>query len=68
MIELDLVKLQGCLIWELKVLAAIRRMCVEHEINVGWCTEREVETAGLHEALRRVRKVRGDVLVVKPKR
>ncbi len=68
MIELDLVKLQKCMIWELEVLASIRCMCVAHQIDVLWCAEREREVAELHEALRKVRKARGDVLVVKPKR
>lgn len=68
MIELDLVKLQGCLIWELKILAAVRRMCVDHGIDVTWCTNQEQETAKLHEQLRKVVKMRGEILVVKPKR
>jgi len=68
MIELDLVKLQGCLIWELKVLAVIRRVCVEHGADVEWCANQEQETAKLHEALRMVRKLRGDVMQIRDKR
>ncbi|GAI08397.1 unnamed protein product [marine sediment metagenome] len=67
MIELDLEKVQGCLIWKLRVLAAIRCMCVAHEMDVAWCADEERETARLHECLRKVRKAKGDVLVVKPK-
>lgn len=68
MIELSLDKVMGCLIWELKVLAAIRCMCVAHEIDCTWCANQERETAELLRAVRRVIKVKGDVLVVKPKR
>ena len=68
MIELDLDKVQGCLIWELKVLASIRCMCVAHGIDVAWCAEQERETAGVLRAVRKIVEVKGNVLVVKQKR
>lgn len=68
MIELDLKKLMGCLIWELKILAAVRRMCAEQGFDMTVLAEQEREAARLHESLRLVVKAKGDVLVVKPKR
>ncbi|MBA7658239.1 hypothetical protein ES703_66188 [subsurface metagenome] len=68
MIELDLEKVRKCLIWNMKVLASIRCMCVANGIDVAWCADEERETAKLHENLRKLIKVKGDVLVVKPKR
>lgn len=65
MIELDLKKLMGCLIWELKIVAAVRRMCADRGIETTWLDEQEREAAKLHESLRLVVKMKGDVLVVK---
>ncbi len=67
MIELDLDKVMVSLIWELKVLAAIRCVCAAHKIDVGWCANQERETAELLRSVRRVVKVKGNVLVVKEK-
>lgn len=67
MVELDLRKLMDCLIWELKVLAAVRRACADHGIETGWLDSQEGEVAKLHESLRMVVKMRGDVLCVREK-
>lgn len=64
MIEIDLVRLQKCLIWQLRALAAIRRMCEGEAIDLAWSEVQEREVAKLHEQLRKLRKARGDMLVV----
>ena len=68
MIELDLDKVMSSLVWKLKVLAAMRSMCGANEIDAGWCIGEEQETAELLRSVRRVVQVKGNVLVVKPKR
>lgn len=67
MIELDLVKLRLVVVAHLKTLAAVRCLCLAHEIPVGWCAEAEREAAGSLRELRKVIAVKGDVLVMKPK-
>lgn len=68
MIELELDKVMRCLMWKLKVLASMRCMCVAHELDAEWCVYHERETAELLRSVRKVIKVKGNVLVVKAKR
>lgn len=68
MIELSLDRVAAGLVWELEMLAAIRRMCATHQIDWEWCREKEQEVAELLGSVRKVIRVKGNVLVVKPKR
>ncbi len=68
MIELDLEKVRRCLIWELKVLAAVRGVCVEQGIDTAWCEEAERETAKVLKSVRRVITVKGEIMQVESKR
>jgi len=65
MIELNLEKLAEGLVWQLKMLAATRRMCITHEMECGWCAEKERKTAELLRSLRKVIEVKGNVLVIR---
>ena len=67
MIELDLGKVLDSLMWELKVLAAVRCVCVANGIDVVWCAERERRTSGLIGSVRRIIAVRGDVMQIREK-
>lgn len=67
MIELDLGKVLDSLMWELKVLAAIRCVCVANQIDVVWCVERERGTARLIGSVRRVISARGGVMQIREK-
>lgn len=68
MIELSLDRLVEGLVWQLKVLAAIRCMCLAHRIDVAWCADLERDTAELLRSVRKVIEVKGNVLVVRAKR
>ncbi|MBA7683548.1 hypothetical protein ES703_91917 [subsurface metagenome] len=67
MIELDLEKLRLELVWQLEVLAAIRCMCSRHGMDLTWCTLKEDAVAGLLKTVRRIIKVRGDVMQIREK-
>lgn len=67
MIELNLDRLGEGLVWQLEMMAAIRRMCITHEIDCGWCAEKERKTAELLRSLRKVIEVRGNVLQIRTK-
>lgn len=67
MIELELGKVLDSLMWELKVLGAVRCVCVANQIDVTWLAERERGTARLVEAVRRVVAVRGEVMQIRDK-
>ncbi|MBA7583437.1 hypothetical protein ES708_25380 [subsurface metagenome] len=67
MIELDLRKVLEHLVWKLEVLAVIRRVCAANGVDFRWCVDQEDGTAKVLRDLRKVIKVKGDVLVVKPK-
>lgn len=67
MIELDLRKLAEGLVWQLEMLAAIRRMAKQHGLEWGWIGEKERGVAALLRSLREVMRFKGNVMVVKPK-
>lgn len=67
MIELSLDRLGEALVWQLEMLAAMRRMCAQHEIDGSWIGVKEQRVAELLRNIRRVVKVKGNVLVVKSK-
>ncbi len=67
MIELNLAELGSELVWQLEVLAAIRCMCVRNDIDSEWCRDQEAKVAELLRTLRRIMKVRGDVMQIREK-
>ena len=66
MIEVNLEKLMVCVLYHLKVLAAVRCMCKDHGFEVDWCLEWEADVAKSAKELRRLIEIKGNVLVVKP--
>ncbi len=65
MIEVHLDRVMTCVLYHLKVLAAVRCMCVDHELPVDWCLEWERDVAETVKELRELIETKGTVLQIR---